>query len=139
MVKESSLKERYELALTVPRVGVNLARVAICELPQDLERWSIRQISSYAGVAPLDDQSGRKNLPAKLPKHKNPHLKGALYMPAMGLIMHHPWAKTAYTRLRSRGLTHQQALIPIMHKLLFHLVAVLKRGSAWQAEPPQRS
>jgi transposase len=135
MVKASSLAERYELALTVPRVGPNLARIAVCELPQRLEQWSIRQLSSYAGIAPLDDQSGKKNGPAKLPKDKNPHLKAALYMPAMGLVMRHPWAKTTYRRLRSRGLVHQQAIVPIMHKLLFHLVAVMKRGSAWQAEP----
>ncbi len=139
MVKLSPLAERYELAMSVPRVGPNTARIAVCELPQELDRWSIRQLASYAGVAPHDDQSGKKKLPARLPKHKNPHLKGALYMPAMGLIKHHDWARKTYSRLRTRGLTHQQAIVPIMHKLLFHLVGVLKRGSAWQADPPRNT
>jgi len=138
LVKASSLAERFTLAQTVPCVGPNLARIAVCELPQDLEKWSIRQLSCYAGVAGLDDQSGKKNLPPRVPKHKNVHLKAALYMPAMGLIMRHAWAKSTYSRLRTRGLTHQQAIVAIMHKLLFHLVAVLKRGSAWEAEPPKR-
>ena len=139
MVKASSLAQRFALAQTVPCVGPNLARIAVCELPQDLEKWSIRQLSCYAGVAALDDQSGKKNLPPRVPKHKNVHLKAALYMPAMGLIMRHAWAKQTYSRLRTRGLTHQQAIVAIMHKLLFHLVAVLKRGSAWQAEPPTKT
>jgi transposase len=136
LVKSGSQKERYELALSVPNVGPILARVAVCELPEDLQSWSIRQLSSYAGVAPIDDSSGKKILPPRVPRHKNAHLKAALYMPAIGALQKQAWANRTYSRLRARGLTHQQAAVAIMHKLLFHLVAVLKRGSAWKAEPP---
>lgn len=135
-VKTTPLGERYQLAQSIPQVGPGLARVAVSELPENLTSWSIRQISSYGGLAPQDEASGKKVMKSRLSRHKNVHLKAALYMPAMGLIRNQPWAKAGYTRLRARGLTHQQAIVPIMHKLLFHLVAVLKRGSAWEAEPP---
>jgi transposase len=136
---KSLLSERYKLALSVRGVGPVLARIAICELPEDLHAWSIRQISSYGGVAVMDNSSGKSVLPSHVPRHSNTHLKGGLYMPAVALVATQGWAKTTYARLRAKGHTHQQAIIPIMHKLLFHLIAVLKRGSPWEGEPPKRA
>jgi transposase len=139
LVKASSFKDRYRCALSVPNVGPNLARVAVCELPEHLENWNIRQLSSYAGVAPIDNSSGKRVGAPKVPKHKNVHLKGALFMPAMGAINRDAWAAGTYARLRARGVEHQKAVVPVMHKLLLHIVSVLKRGSAWEAEPPKRT
>jgi transposase len=139
LVKTSSFAEKYRIALTVPSIGPVMARAAVCELPENLHGWSVRQISTYAGVAPVDESSGTKTLPSRVPKHKNVHLKAALYMPALNAVQTQEWARKTYARLMARGLKHQQAMIPIMHKLLFHLVAVLKRGSAWEAEPPKKT
>jgi transposase len=137
LVKKGSLAERYELALSVPGVGPVLARVAVCELPEKLDEWSVRQLSSYAGVAAIDDNSGKRLPVARVPSHGNSHLKAGLYMPAMALIVNQEWAKTTYRRLRGNARTHQQAIIAVMHRLLIHIIAVLKRGSAWQTEPPK--
>lgn len=139
LVKKSSLARRYELALSVRGVGPALARIAVCEMPEDLHAWSARQLCAYAGVAAIDDRSGNDAPPAKVPLHSNRHLKGGLYMPAISLVATQDWAKRSYARLLAKGRTHQQAMIAIMHKLMFHLIAVLKRGSPWQAEPPKRA
>jgi transposase len=136
LVRKSSLGGRHELALSACGVGPALARIAVCELPENLKDWSVRQLSSYAGVAAIDGSSGKSSPPAYVPRHGNSHLKGGLYMPAVALIATQPWAKATYARLRGKGRTHQQAIVAVMHKLLIHLVAVLKRGSPWQAEPP---
>ena len=95
----------------------------------------MRQLSSYAGVAAMDNSSGNRILNSHVPSHGNSHLKAGLYMPAISLLATQPWAKRTYARLTGLGRTHQQAMIAIMHKLLFHIVAVLKRDSAWKAEP----
>lgn|GEM_PF-4624005 len=73
-----------------------------------------------------------------VPKHGNFHMKSALYMPALNLLIQKGRAAATYRRLLARGLTHPQAIIPLLHRQLFYIVAVLKRGSAWQAEPPKR-
>jgi len=65
-------------------------------------------------------------------------MKSALYMPALNLLIQKGRAAATYRRLLARGLTHPQAIIPLLHRQLFYIVAVLKRGSAWQAEPPKR-
>ncbi len=138
-IKKSSQIHQYKLALTVPCVGPVLARVVICELPENLGDFSIRKISAYAGVAPIDDTSGKTKHPPRISRHMNAHLKAALYMPALTALQNFEWAKNIYARLLAKGLEHQQAMIAIMHKLLFHLIAVLKRGSAWKADPPKRA
>jgi len=139
LVAVSSLAEKYKLVQSIPCVGSNTARVAVCELPEDIENWSVRQLSAYAGVAPMDDSSGKRNSPARVPKHGNFHIKAALYMPALGLLKKGGLYATTYRRLLARGLTHQQAVIPLMHKLLIHIAAVLKRGTAWEAVPPKKT
>lgn len=133
-VKHSPLKAKYELALTVPGVGPCLARVAACELPEDLCAFTIPQLTSYAGVAPIDDESGKSRKPARI-RRGNSRIKAALYMPALSCMSLQPWAKDLYARLRARGRVHQQAAVAVMRKLLMRILAVLQRGSAWKAEP----
>jgi transposase len=137
LVAASSFAQKYEHLQSIPCIGPNTARVAVCELPEDIQNWSVRQISAYAGVAPMDDSSGKRTAPARVPKHGNFRMKAALYMPAMGWVKKGGWGLATYRRLLARGLTHQQAIIPLMHKQLFFICAVLKRGTAWEAVPPK--
>jgi transposase len=133
-VKASSLAQKYELALTVPSVGAAMARVCVSELPEDLSEFSSAQISSYAGLAPLDNSSGKRTGRSQLGRG-NSKLKRACYMPAVSAVKSQPWAKSLYSRLRAKGRLHQQAIVAVMRRLLVRVVAVLKRGSPWQGEP----
>ena len=67
------------------------------------------------------------------------HLKAALYMPALNVMSRQQWANDTYKRLRAKGLEHQQAIVPIMRKLLLQIVAVLKRRTPWQGVPPPKA
>ena len=57
-IKNSSLAKLYELALSIPSIGPQTARIIVCELPEDFEERTHGQISSYAGLAPIDNASG---------------------------------------------------------------------------------
>lgn len=131
LVEASSLAGRYKLALSVPGCGPCCARVLVSELPDELDAHTDEQLCSYAGVAPIDDQSGKSNKPARI-QRGNRRLKAALYMPALHCVGHQDWAKDHYARLRARGRTHQQAAVAIMHRLLRRILAVLKRGTPWE-------
>lgn len=133
-VQKTELAERYKVALSVPGVGPCLARTAVCELPENLDRFTPAQLTSYAGVAPRDCQSGKRKSLARV-GFGNSRLKSALYMPAMSCVKTQPWARELYHRLKAKGHHHQQAAVAVMRRLLLRLIAVLKRGSAWQAEP----
>ena len=135
-VKASAYSQRYLLVQTIPGVGPVLAQVAVAELPDSIEQFTGEQITSYAGLAPMDRQSGSSRRASRI-GHGNSRLKGALYMPALHCAQRVDWARSLYARLRARGRAHQQAMVAVMRRLLRMIVAVLHRGSAWTAEPPQ--
>jgi transposase len=138
-VRKSVLAERYKLCQTVPGVGPATARVFVAELPEDLSGWTIRQICSYAGLTPLDNASGKSVKRSRLKLHGNMFLKAATYMPAVNLLARDPQAKALYARLREHDRSHRQAIVPIMHLVARRVAAVVKRGSPWQGDPPERT
>lgn len=133
-ILESSYAECYELCRSVPGAGPATARVVVCELPEDFGCRPLGHLSSYAGLAPIDDSSGLRQR-TKLGKG-NHRLKKAMYMPAIWSVQNQPWAKDLYARLRAKGRPHQSAIVAVMRRLLMRIVEVLQRRSAWQAEPP---
>jgi len=135
-VRQSELAERYKLAQTVPAVGPVLARVLVCELPEDLSGFTVRQICSYAGLTPVDNASGKSVRKSKLKAHGNMFIKAATYMPAVSFLRCDPKAAELYGRFKGQGREHQQALVPVMHRLLRRVAAVIKRGSPWRSDPP---
>ena len=135
-VKASSLSDTYKLALSIKGVGNGLARVCTCEFPEDLKERTPAQICSYSGLAPIDNSSGHRKGNARLGKG-NSRIKAALYMPALGAIQNQSWAKELYAKLRAKGNAHHQAIVAVMRRLLVRIVAVLKRGSSWEDEPPK--
>lgn len=137
-VKKSTLAKRFKDAQSVPGVGKCTARVAVAEIVEDLSGYNGRQVCCYAGLCPMDKASGETVKPSRLRQNGNKHLKGAFYMAAVNQVGRAEWAKTLYARLRKEGKTHQQAIVPIMRRLLMRVVAVFRRGSPWKADPPKR-
>lgn len=134
-IKASSFREDFELLASVPAIGETTARVLLCELPEDARQRSGPQVCSYSALAPIDDSSGKREGRARLGKG-NRRIKAALYMAAICAVRTQPWARGHYSRLRAKGRPHQAAIVAVMRRLLLRSHAVLKRGSAWQAEPP---
>lgn len=133
-VESSSLAASYHLLLSVPHIGPVAARGCLCEMPENLRSQSPSQICSYAGLAPVDDSSGKRCGPSRLGRG-NSRLKKVFYMPAVSSILLQTWAKELYTRLKDKGRTFQQAIVAVMRRILLRVVAVLKRGSPWQHLP----
>jgi transposase len=132
-VKTTEKANDYKLVNTVPGVGPVTARIAVSELPANLDNLTARQIASYAGLAPMDNSSGKRIGPKRIHKG-NKHLKAALYVPAMNCVMFQPWGKELYTKLKAKGKKHQSAVVAVMRRLLMRIIAVLKRGTPWEKE-----
>lgn len=133
-VKVSPLFTEYKLIQSIPSLGQTTARICVCEFPEDFALRSPGEIASYAGLAPIDASSGKHVGRARL-GHGNSRLKAAFYMPALCAIRSQKWARELYARLKAKGRAHQSAIVAVMRRLLVRVVAVLKRGSAWEAEP----
>lgn len=134
-VRSSSLAADYKLILSVWDVGPVTARNCLCELPENAKRCRPCQVSSYAGLAPIDDSSGKHTGPSRIGRGAV-RLKAGMYMSAISALRHQQWAKDLYAGLRAKGRTHQQAIVAVMRRQLLRVVAVLQRNTPWQAEPP---
>jgi transposase len=133
-IQVSAYADQYAHVKSVPALGKMTARICVCEFPEDVKERTPAQIASYAGLAPIDDTSGKKKKPAHI-GHGNPRLKRSFYMPAICAIRTQAWARSLYARLTAKGKSHQVAIVAVMRRLLIRAAAVVQRGSAWEAEP----
>ena len=113
---------------TVPGVGPVLAQTLIALLPE-LGTLSRRAIASLVGVAPFDDDSGRRS--------GERHIKGGreavreiLYMAALSAKRFNPVIAEFAGRLT--GKKPKVIIVACMRKLLVILNAMLRDGLDWQ-------
>lgn len=135
--KEEEIQRRYDLALSVPGVGKETARVIACELPANLEKYRVDQLCAYAGVVPRRDQSGVRQAPEQVGKRGNAHLRTGAFMASTRTVFVSKANEERYLALRAKGKTHKQAMVAILHRLLREVFTVIKRGTPWQSEPPK--
>lgn len=128
-------RERFELLLSVPRIGVKTARVIASELPEDLGRFSRRQLAAYFGLAPYDRQSGDSNRRARM-LHGNSRLRQPLFTCATLAAFADPECRAFAQRLKAKGKHHLTVVCAVMHKLARRAIAVLLRNTPWEEERP---
>ena len=102
---------------SVPCLGPTCIAALIAWLPE-LGRLDRRQLAALLGVAPFDDDSGKRQGQRYI-KGGRRQLRGLLYMAAMsGATRFNPVLKAHYARLRARGKPAKVALIACLRKLL---------------------
>lgn len=113
---------------TMPGVGPFVASTLIALLPE-LGQLSRRMIASLVGLAPFDDDSGKR--------HGERHIKGgrsavreALYMTAVVAMTHNPPIAAFAKRLA--GKKPKVIITACMRKLLVMLNAMLRDGTDWR-------
>lgn len=122
------------LLKSIPGIGITTALVLLAELPENLEQFSAAQLSSYAGLAPMDFSSGTKTGQKRIRKG-NGHIKRILYCAALVVLRGKSEDRQFYDRLRERGKAHQAAAVAVMRRLLKRAVLVLKRKKPWVLAP----
>jgi transposase len=128
-------KERFELLLSVPRIGIKTARVITSELPEDLSRYSRKQLAAYFGLVPYDRQSG-DSVRRSVLLHGNPRLRQPLFCCATLAAHSDPECYAFAQRLKGKGKHHLTIVCAVMHKLARRAISVLLRGTPWEEEKP---
>jgi transposase len=114
----------------VPGVGPVLAQTLLALLPE-LGRLSRRAIASLGGVAPFDDDSG-KRVGERHIKGGRAVVREALYMAALAAKRYNPVIAAFAKRLA--GKKPKVIIVACMRKLLVILNAMLRDGTDWQAK-----
>jgi transposase len=122
-------QEKEDLLRSIPGIGPVVARTLLGELPElgRLDRW---EVAALAGVAPLNQDSGRRQGKRRTWGGRAP-VRAALYMAAVTATRCNPAIRALYTRLCDAGKPAKVALVACMRKLLTIANAILRDGIPW--------
>ena len=84
------------------------------------------RLAAYAGLAPVDWQSGRSATVPRKPRGGNHRLKNAMFTAAFVATQHDPDARAYYQRKRSEGKRHNAAVICVARRRCNIILAMLK-------------
>jgi transposase len=113
-------------------VGFLTAVTVLAELG-DLRRFETgRQLTATSGLSPMNKDSGKIHKRPRLCKIGNPHVRKALYMPAMAAVRGDNDFADLYNRLIAQGKKTKVAYAAVMRKILLVMRAILRSGQPYQ-------
>ena len=113
------------ITLTLPGMGVVLTAEFHAEVG-DMRRYPTGDcLAAASAMAPTIRQSG-KSLWLRRPLGGNRRLKRVFYQSAICALINDPTSKTFYSRKRSEGKTHRQAVIALARRRVNVLHAMLR-------------
>jgi transposase len=120
----AELKEREKLLRSARSIGPVTAATLLAELPElgELDR---KQIAALVGVAPMNQDSGRRRGYRKT-KGGRPDVRRTLYMATLTGIRYNPVIQANYERLVGRGKEKKVAITACMRKFLIILNAMMR-------------
>ncbi len=127
--------EQSQLLTSVPGVGSGTALSLAAYLPE-LGRLDRRQISSLAGLAPFNRDSGQWRGQRHIEGGRS-RLRQALYMATLTATRFNPVIQACYLRLLAQGKAKKVALIACMRKLLTILNAMVRNKQTWCSPAPK--
>ena len=95
------------------------------------------RLAAYAGLAPVDRQSGRSHRTRRA-RGGNHRLKNAMYIAAFVATQHDPDARGYYLRKRAQGKDHNAAVICVARRRCNIILAMLKTGTPYQPRQPEK-
>ena len=117
------------LLKSVPGVGDVTSLVLVCLLPE-LGFLTRKQIASLVGVAPLNNDSGKRKGKRRI-RGGRALVRHKLYMATLAAIRHNPLIRDYYNRLLDQGKIKKVAIIACMRKLLVILNAIARDNRPW--------
>ena len=122
-------QERVDLLRSTPGVGPVLSATMLADLPE-LGTLSHKQIAALVGLAPLNQDSGKKR-GKRVVWGGRASVRGALYMATLVATRRNPVISAFYQRLLGTHKPKKLALTACMHKLLTILNAMVRRQTRW--------
>ena len=124
--------ELAEIIESVPGIGRVTSAALIAAMPE-LGQANNKIVASLLGVAPYDDDSGRRRGERHI-KGGRRRTRNIFYMACLGAATrHNPVLKAFYDRLVAKGKLKKVALTACMRKLISILNIMIERRQRWDA------
>jgi transposase len=130
---DTALKATHDLMRSMKAVGPVLAHTLLALLPE-LGQLTRKQIAALVGVAPFEDQSGKRQ-GVRFIQGGRPAVRAALYMAALTAGRYNPALKPFRDRLRNAGKKPKIAIVAVMRKMITILNAMIRDHRKWTAIP----
>lgn len=129
---DKTIKNNYELLLSVPGIGRFTAVYLICCTNNFAAKHTGKQLASYAGVVPFDYSSGT-SVKGKNRVHKmaNKDLKRMLHLCALTAIKCYPEFTNYFNRKKAEGKNGMSVLNAIKNKLILRVIAVVNKQTPY--------
>ena len=124
MNEHKNFKEQEELLRSAKSIGPVTAATLLADLPE-LGKLDRKQIAALVGVAPINQDSGKKRGYRKT-KGGRPEVRSVLYMSALSGIRYNPIIQAQYDQLVKRGKEKKVAITACMRKMLTILNAMMR-------------
>jgi transposase len=125
--------ELAEIIESIPGLGRTTAAALIAAMPE-LGQANNKIVASLLGVAPYDDDSGRRRGERHI-KGGRRRTRNIFYMACLGAAtQHNPVLKAFYDRLVAKGKLKKVALTACMRKLISILNIMIERRQKWDAK-----
>ena len=125
--------ELAEIIESVPGIGRVTSAALIAAMPE-LGQASNKIVAALLGVAPYDDDSGRRRGERQI-KGGRRRTRNVFYMACLGAAtQHNPVLKAFYDRLVAKGKLKKVALTACMRKLISILNIMIARREKWDAK-----
>jgi transposase len=132
VAKTPAWQADVDLYCTVPGIGPTLATSVVAQLPE-LGRLSGRKISKLVGIAPLADDSGKRQGKRRIWGGRR-SVRRSLYLAALVAIRYNPPVRDVYQRLVGLGKPKKVAIVACMRKLVVILNAMKRDGTPWNPD-----
>ena len=120
-----------DLAILSPAPGVgSTTAFALRALLPELGSLNGRQIAKLVGVAPLNDDTGKRK-GKRTTWGGRADVRQVLYMSALVASRYNPAISAFYQRLLAKGKAKKVAIVACMRKLLVTLNAMIRSRKAW--------
>jgi transposase len=129
-----------EVILSLPGMGPMLGAEFIASTGGDLDAFdSVDRLAGFAGLAPAPRDSGRISGNLRRPRRYNRVLLRVCYLSAMASLKSCAASRIFYSRKRTEGKGHKQALIALARRRLNVLWAMIRTGTLYSEPQPIRA
>jgi len=128
------LNENYELAKSVTGIGPVIATDLLIKTGNFATIDSARKASSYAGVCPFPNASGKMLGKSKTSPFADKQLKTLLFMGARSALKHNKEYRLYYQKKKLEGKPHYLIMNNISNKMLRTVYSVVKNRTPFQQD-----
>lgn len=126
------LKSKIKLYESIKGIGFVTAAYLTSYVPE-LGNLEANKIASLIGVAPMNNDSGKKKGKRCITAGRA-NVRKVLYMAAVSAMQFNQQMKEFYQRLIGRGKLPKVAITAVMRKLIILANSIMERGTPWQPE-----